>query len=234
MVSGASDALYSLASTEGDEFSNIEDPTITTNIQDELYSNVRSTSDAPVAVAKCSPLNISSSTSHPSETTFHEGMGIDRDPKGHLDTVESNRAQLEKLQSCVENEIRGNPIPIFDLINTSLTAHSRTSIAPNFANTLDITPTVLNDITTPNISKSSISSEILSEPETENLSESESTERILLDAGYAITEIKDMMTLKRKDEEGRQVTFEKNKPKTHVFAQGKVYTYDKLDIKTML
>ena len=54
----------------------------------------------------------------------------------------------------------------------------------------------------------------------------------LLDAGYAITEIKDMMTLKRKHEEGRQVTFEKNKPKTHVFSQGMVYTYDKLDITT--
>ena len=129
-ASGASDTLDNLPSADENEFSNIEDPTITTNIQDELYSNVRSTSDAPVAVAKCSPLNISSSTSHPSGTTFHEGMGIDRDPKGHLDTVEFNRAQLEKLQSCVENEIRGNPIPIFDL-NTSLTAHSRTSIAPN-------------------------------------------------------------------------------------------------------
>ena len=99
--------------------------------------------------------------------------------------------------------------------------------------TLDLTPTVLNDITTPNISKSSISlSKELPETDAENLSESESTERIPLDAGYAITEIKEMMTLKRKHEQDRHVTCEKSKPQTHVFSQGKVYTYDKLDIKT--
>ena len=143
--------------------------------------------------------------------------------------------------SPLRNEGRENHSPFDSDFSVLLTPSIRDELPPCSENeiswksspTLDLTPTVLNDITTPNISKSSISSsKKLPETDAENLSESESTERILLEAGYTIAEIKDMMTLKRKHEQGRHVTWEKSKPQTHVFSQGKVYTYDKLDIKT--
>ena len=106
-----------------------------------------------------------------------DNLGTYDKPDGFSDSSELRRSLSEKFPPCSDIEISWKSIP-----------------------TLDLTPTVLNDVTTPNISKSSISSsEKLpeTETETENLSESESTERILLDAGYAITEIKDMMTLKK-------------------------------------
>ena len=63
-------------------------------------------------------------------------------------------------------------------------------------------------------------------------SESKSTENVLLDAGYTISQVKDIMASKRKNEESQHVIYDENRPQTQVFSQGKVYTYEKLDIKT--
>ena len=254
LAPGELDALHNLPSTKVDEASNIEDTADICNNQYELYSSIISTSDDSGAMAGWSPLIDSGTDNNPLESTVHNSSGIEKDLSGNsIPVVDLTLfANTEVINSICPFEDADKPKSTLSQENDNLDTYDEPGdselkrplseeFPPCSENetlesipTLDLTPTVLNGVTTPNISKSSMSSEKLSETgtDTENLSESKSTEKILLDAGYAITEIKDMMTLKRKHEEGRQVTFEKNKPKTHVFSQGMVYTYDKLDIAT--
>ena len=228
--SGASDALRNLLSTDEDFASDIANLSTT---YEKLQRSTSSTSDVPLTVLENPSFIIDRTAGNPPEaiivnenidayagpngqssilelsttsTLNQENDNLDtfHEPDGFSDTSELQRSLSEELSPCSKNNVSWKSIP-----------------------TLDLTPTVLNDVTTPNISNSSISSPVKHpEVEIENLTESESTERILLDAGYAITEIKDMMTLKKKHEQSGQVTYEKNRPQTHVFSQIKVYTYD--------
>ena len=85
---------------------------------------------------------------------------------------------------------------------------------------------IIDDDLTSNLSELS-----LSEPEQMNFEafDALSTESILLQAGYTITEIKEIISAysKSKCDHGN---FGKSRPETHVFSQGKAYTYNKIEI----
>ena len=151
---------------------------------------------------------IDSSESNALETTIQENLdthgGLNRE---HLDDPsEFSRTLSEVFSPIGGNEILGNSIPIFDL-----------------------TPVILNDVTTPDISESSTSSEEL----TGETCKPKSTEKALLGAGHTTLKVKDTVT-STEEHEGvsKHKFYDRNRPKTQVFSQGKVYTYDKLEIKT--
>ena len=172
---GASDVMCNLSSTYEDELLNVENPT---TIYEEVHnSNSSSTSDVSFAVLECPPFMVDSTANIPLEARVNENFDtdIDRDLKEQPDLLELSTFLFDKVLPCDKSGISVNSIPI-----------------------LDQTPVILNDIATPDISKCSVSSYTLAESEL--FSKSESTEKVLLDAGYTIPEVKDIMASKRKHE----------------------------------
>ena len=53
-----------------------------------------------------------------------------------------------------------------------------------------------------------------------------------MDAGYTQLECSKIITSKRRDEESKQEIYGKDRPRTKVVSQGKVFTYEKLEIIT--
>ena len=154
---------------------------------------------------------LDSSKSNVLETTIQENLdsygGLREHPDGPL---EFRRTLSEELLPVGGNGISGNTMPIFDL-----------------------TPVIPNDIITPDISESNASSVELTDEADNSSCKPKSTEKALLSAGYTISKAKDTMSSKKKHEGvSQQTRYERNRPKTQVFSQGKVYTYDKLDIKS--
>ena len=98
---------------------------------------------------------------------------------------------------------------------------------------LDETPLVLDDITTPNLSLVKVNNtpaqEIKSTDTNAFPGKLSEIKDILLNAGYTLFEVRDILSSYLNGMQG-----ERNRPSTHVFYQGKAYTYGKLEIESPL
>ena len=98
---------------------------------------------------------------------------------------------------------------------------------------LDETPLVLDDITTPNLSLVKVNDtpaqEIKSTDTNAFPGELNEIKGILLNAGYTLFEVRDILSSYLHGMQG-----ERNRPSTHIFYQGKAYTYGKLEIESPL
>ena len=155
LESGTSDVFCNFVNSEMDDLLILENFNHMNDLQDEVSHNMHLTSDPPLSeLSSVGTLQTSSLVHHfENDVTFLDVLEVDDnnplETTSHLDTYGATESGPSKLIRTLSEELlpRGkNSLPI-----------------------LDLTPVILNDVTTPDITKSSISSEELTD-ETEKLS----------------------------------------------------------------
>ena len=94
---------------------------------------------------------------------------------------------------------------------------------------LEETPLLIDGIKTPNTSLLSINSDQLYGANAQTY-ENTSTQNILLDAGYNLSEVQaiPLSNLRKNHNDGK---YGRNRPRTQVFSQGRTFTYEKLEVE---
>ena len=125
------------------------------------------------------------------------------------------------------NCISGAP-PLHDNCSADLDFSVNSEVSNGSIPLLEVTPIIFDDIKTPDISLSHLDlnpSSGKKSPETKNTS----TVETLLEAGYSHSQVNKIIS-----DNGKQHSLDhddRNRPKTHVFSQGKVFTYEKLEVQ---
>ena len=96
---------------------------------------------------------------------------------------------------------------------------------------LNRTPSVIDGISTPNLTlvNDKLVEEMDSLDTNAEINELNETKDILLNAGYTPSEVKDILSSNPNGVEHG----DRNRPLTHIFHQGKAYTYGKLEIESL-
>ena len=92
------------------------------------------------------------------------------------------------------------------------------------------TPRISDGIITPNISQDSINSDEQSGADILE-DENTSTQNILLEAGYDLAEVKAITCITPANHIHNDGEYGRNRPQTQVFSQGRIFTYEKLEVE---